>query len=502
MVSKLIQRSTHEAENPFEVTLREAFCFLETTLRPPFPLTIPTPEEYSNLNRAILYGILSEPHLANVHIKHLHGVITDGYEYFASLLVKLVNELYGKLLDSVKKQLISVTHEMVNVSAIGFDGLLVALLRQIVGGDFGEENLWLCFEMVNLFSGKWVYLLEEKPLVLTGALYVFLRLLADHCRVLNIPKIESLRKMEIDFCVRMLRENFSLCLRIGRDLLRLLQDLAHVPEFRSIWKDLLCNPSAFRIDGFVDISHIYNTRTSRWYFSLRLTPEMKSQLRFLLTDVKFGSQNRYQVWFTKKFLALPERNAVLIDIVRFICCAHHPSNDVIQSDIIPRWAVLGWLLRSNMKNHVEANLKLALFYDWLFFDEKVDNIMNIEPAALLMVSSIPKYIDITNSLLEFLFILLDNYDVERKEILLRGLNTAFRALLRKGVVPSLDVLTSCDMLSPILKERLEKLLSDMQFEHSAEFQNTKIPLILLCHQFFKSAIPNIFVNWLEKNCLQ
>ncbi|GFP86632.1 integrator complex subunit 3 [Phtheirospermum japonicum] len=308
MLRKLIQRSTHEA-----------FCFLEPNLRPPFPLTIPSLEEYTNLNRAILYGILSEPYLAKVHIKHLHSIVTDGYGYFTSVLVKLVIESYGKLLESAKRQLVWVTHEMVNILAIGFDGLLVALLRQIV---------------VNLFSSKWDSLLEDEPFVLTGALYVFLRLLADNCRVLNIPKIESLKKMEIDFCVRMLREKLSLCLRIGRDLLRLLQDLVHVPEFRTVWKDLLYNPSVF----------IYNTRTSSWYFSLRLTQEMESQLRFLLTYVKFGSQKRYQVWFANKFLAAPERNAVVIDITRFICCAHHPSNDIIQSDIIPRWAIIGCYL--------------------------------------------------------------------------------------------------------------------------------------------------------------
>ncbi|KAK4415154.1 Integrator complex subunit [Sesamum alatum] len=475
MVEKLIKRSIHEAENPIEITLREAFCVLEPKLRPPFPLTIPTQEEYLNLNRAILYGILCEPHLAKVHIKHLHGVITDGYEYFTSILVKIVIELYGKLVDSVKRQLIWVTHEMVDVSAVGYDGLLVALLRQIVGGDFGEENLWLCFEMVNLFSSKWVCLLEEAPLVLSGALYVFLRLLADHCRVMNIPKIESLRKMEIGFCVRMLREKFSLCLRIGRDLVRLLQDLVHVPEFRSIWKDLLYNPSAFKVDGFVDVSKIYGTRTSRWYFLLRVTPEMESQLRFLLTRVQFGSQKRYQVWFARKFLAVPERKAVVIDIVRFICCAHHPSNEIIHSDIVPRWAVIGWLLKYDLKHYVEANLKLALFYDWLFFDEKVDNVMNIEPAILLMVHSIPRYIDITHSLLEFLFILLDNYDLERKEIVSQGISTALHTLVSKGVVQSLDVLTSCNMLSPIFKERLGKLLSDWQFQHRKEFQTTNIP---------------------------
>ncbi|KAG8372492.1 hypothetical protein BUALT_Bualt12G0071700 [Buddleja alternifolia] len=459
----LIKVLLHEAENPLEITLREAFCCLEPKLRPPFPLTIPTQQDYLDLNRAILYGVLCEPHFAKVHIKHLHGVITDGYEYFTSILIKIVNELYFKLVDSVKRQLIWVTHEMVNVLAVGFDDLLVALMRQIVGGDFGEENLWLCFEMVNLFTSKWDYFIEEEPLVLSSALYVFLRLLADHCRVLSIPKIEALRQMEIDFCERMLREKLYLCLRIGRDLVRLLQDLVHVPEFRAIWKDLLYNLSAFRTDGFVDISQIYSTRTSKFYFLLRITPEMESQMRFLMSDVNFGSQKRYQIWFAKKFLALPERKTVLVDIVRFICCAHHPSNEIIHSDIIPRWAIIGWLLKCGVKNYVEANLKLALFYDWLFFDENVDNVMNIEPAILLMVNSIPKYVDVTHSLLEFLFILLDNYDIERKEILLRGVSTAFCSLVRKGVVQSLDALTSCDMLSPFLKERLGKLLSETQF---------------------------------------
>ncbi|KAL8493123.1 hypothetical protein ACS0TY_024363 [Phlomoides rotata] len=460
MVSKLVKRSTHEAENPHEVTLRESFLSLEPQLRPPFPLTIPTQEQYLNLNRAILYGILCEPHLAKVHIKHLHGIITDGYGYFTSILVRIVNEMYGKLIDSVKRQLVWVTHEMIYVSAIGLDGLLVALLRQIVGGDFGEENLWLCYEMVNLFSSKWDCLLEDAPLILTGALYVFLRLLADHCRVLNVPKIESLRQMEKDFCVRMLREKLFLCLRIGRDLVRLLQDLVQVPEFRAIWKDLLYDPNSFGTEEFMDISQLYNTRTSKWYFLLRINPEMESKLRFLLTHVKFGGQKRYQVWFAKKYLSAPERNGVVVDIVRFLCCAHHPSNDIIHSNIIQRWAVIGWLLKCNLKNYVEANSKLALFYDWLFFNEKVDNVMNIEPGILLMVYSIPKYADITNSLLEFLLILLDNYDLERKEILLRGISTAFHTLLSKGVIQSLDVLTRCDMLSPNLKERLERLLSE------------------------------------------
>ncbi|PPS10338.1 hypothetical protein GOBAR_AA10324 [Gossypium barbadense] len=36
---------------------------------------------------------------------------------------------------------------MIDVSATGIDSLLVSLMRQIVGGDFSDGNLWLCFEL-------------------------------------------------------------------------------------------------------------------------------------------------------------------------------------------------------------------------------------------------------------------------------------------------------------------------------------------------------------------
>ncbi|ONK58457.1 uncharacterized protein A4U43_C09F13190 [Asparagus officinalis] len=111
------------------------------------------------------------------------------------------------------------------------------------------------------------------------------------------------------------------------------------------------------------------------------------------------------------------------------------------------------------KNYFLANVKLALFNDWLFFDEKVDNIMNIEPAMLLMVNSLPQYVDITHTLLEFLFLLVDNYDVHRKEMIVWGAATSFGILVRKGVIRSLEPLISCSLLSPLLRERLSTFVS-------------------------------------------
>jgi len=469
MVPNLTLTPPHEAENQIEISLKQSLQSLESSLKPPFSLTIPNPDEYIQLNHAILHAILTQPHFSKTHIKHLHAIITDGYATFLNLLFNIVHHLYRKLLGSVKHQLIWVTYEMIQVSGIGYDALLISLLRQIVGGDFSDDNLWLCEKMVTLLLDKWDCLLEEVPHVLCSGLYVFLRVLADHCRV-NGEKFESLKRLEVHFCLKIVREEFHLCLKIGRDFVRLLQDLVHVPEFKSIWKDLKLNPCSFNTLGFSGVSQIYLTRTSSRYALLRITPEMETQLRFLLTHVKLGHQKRHLMWFARKFLNEPDKETVVVDIVRFICCAHHPPNEIIQSDIVPRWAVIGWLLTTfRKKSYVEANAKLALFYDWLFFDEKVANIMNIEPAILLMVHSITQYVEMTNTLLEFLLLLVDNYDMEHKDMIVKGVSLAFRFLESKGVIQSLDILTSCPTLSPSLKEGLSRLLSSGKPESSKEF---------------------------------
>ncbi|CAO2832954.1 unnamed protein product [Amaranthus hypochondriacus] len=462
MASKLIHLVAHEVPNQLEFSLREAYSLLRPNLVPPLKLTISSTQEYLKLNEAIVYGVLCEPSLAQTFIKYLHAIVNDGYCLFINILSQIVDLLYLKMLESPKRQLIWVASVMIDVSGIGFGGLLVSLLRQIVGGDFCDGNLWLSHKLVDLFMSKWELILDEEPIILSSALYTYLRLLTDHYRLAHSPCLTELKQKEIVFCVRILREQFHLCLRIGRDLVRLLQDLVHIPEFRVIWKDLLLNPDSFKTSGFSDISHIYAMRTSSRYFLLRITPEMETQLQFLLTHVKLGSQKRHQIWFTRKFLYRPERETLISDIVRYVCCAHHPSEEVLQSDVIPKWAVIGWLLKLCTKKYVEANVKLALFYDWLFFDEKVDDYMNIEPTMLLLVNSLPKYIDITNSLLEFLFLVVENYDIDRKNIICKGVSSAIRTLVGKGVIASLDILTSCNLLSPLVKEMLQNFMCKVQ----------------------------------------
>lgn len=78
-----------------------------------------------------------------------------------------------------------------------------------------------------------------------------------------------------------------------------------------------------------------------------------------------------------QYLAMPESQTLRCDLIRFIVGVIHPTNELLCSDIIPRWAVIGWLLTTCTSSVAYSNAKLALFYDWLFFEPDKDNIMNI-----------------------------------------------------------------------------------------------------------------------------
>jgi len=457
-MSKLMHRSAYETIEELERELQQSYTSLQTLLTSPYHLShssAPTPQ----LLQALLYAILTSenPNSSSSYLTHLKAVTastSDGYATFVSLLSRLVNECYPKLLEQPCSQILWLLRQLIDLNAVDAENLCSFLLRQVSGGDLSPGNVWLAEQLLDIMQTN-VMWLDEKPSLFTMALYTYLRLLPDHTMAASkVQALNALRQKEISFCVRLLREKFHECILIGRDLLRLLQDVSMIPEFESIWRDLLSNPAVFRDPVFCDIAQLYAVRTPTRYLTSRITPDMETQIRFMLTHVRMGSQRRNQTWFAQRYLSTPESETLVCDLIRFICCVHHPTNQILQSDIVPRWAIVGWLLKCCKSNHVEANAKLALFYDWLFFMSKVDNIMNIEPAILLMVHSIPKYVNMTHSLLEFLFLLIDHYDPVHRDLIQKGVTSSIDILVGKGVVRSLEPLSDCNLVAPWLREKL------------------------------------------------
>ena len=285
---------------------------------------------------------------------------------------------------------------MIKTNVNGVDGIIINILRQIPGGDVTPKSLWLAESILDLLVEHRAWL-EKNQFLLATTVYNYLRIIVDHFN----PQLKDLRQKEITFTVLLLREKFSDCMEIGRDLIRLLQNVARITEFEPIWRDLLKNPLALS-PSFTGIAQLMQKRTSRRFLQCRLTPDMERKIVFLTSSVKFGLQKRYQDWFQRQYLSTPESQSLRCDLIRFICGVIHPSNELLCSDIIPRWAVIGWLLTSCTSTVAASNARLSLFYDWLFYDPDRDNIMNIEPAILVMFHSMRNHPAITAGLLDFL----------------------------------------------------------------------------------------------------
>ena len=84
---------------------------------------------------------------------------------------------------------------------------------------------------------KW---LEKFPWLLASVVYSFLRFIEDHAST----SLTKLRQKEVAFVVSLLRERFGDCFVIGRDLVRLLQNVSRIPEIELFWKDILQNPTS------------------------------------------------------------------------------------------------------------------------------------------------------------------------------------------------------------------------------------------------------------------
>lgn len=423
---------------------------------------------HEEVSFGLLAIMLTEPSLAGRFYRDLTLVSRDGMQTFIAQLIQVAIERYPKLSEVARNQLLWLARELIKHLVSGTDAVVLNLLRQVQGGDVSPRNVWLAEALLNLLCENSIWL-EKFPILLATSVYTYLRLIVDHFS----PQFAQLRQREVEFCIKTLREKFQECAMIGRDLVRVLQNVARIPEFEAIWRDLLERPTALSPSLTNGVAQLLATRTPRRFLQSRVTPDMERKLYFMTHQVKLGQQRRYQDWFHKQYLSTPESQSLRCDLIRYICCFIHPSNEILCSDVLPRWAVIGWLLMTCLSNVEASNCKMALFYDWLVFDSEKDNIMNIEPAILVMFHSIRPHPQITATLWDFLIRIMREFSKPLADRIRQGIHTSLRVILEKRVLSS---------LAPLFDyPRLDNELKNCIRENFAEFYTAdmkKQPIVI------------------------
>ncbi|XP_072938323.1 integrator complex subunit 3 [Epargyreus clarus] len=411
-------------------------------------------KNHEDVSLGMLMSILTEPHNATKCYRDLTLISRDGLTCVLNNLSNLILERYLKFHDTTRNQLLWLLKEMIRNAVTGVDSVCWNLMRYASGGDITPKNIFLVESLLDIYIDNRMWL-DKYPVLICMVVYTYLRLIEDH----NIQQLMALRQKEVNFVIALIREHFTEVLTLGRDLVRLLQNVARIPEFNQLWQDILTNPKSLS-PTFTNVLQLLQTRTSRRYLQSRLTPDMERKLVFLTSQVRFGHHKKYQEWFQRQYLATPESQSLRSDMIRFIVGVIHPTNELLCSDIIPRWAVIGWLLTTCTSNVAASNAKLALFYDWLFYEPDKDNIMNIEPAILVMHHSMRSHPAVTATLLDFLCRIIPNFYPPFADKVKQGIFNSLQQIIEKRVLPNLQPLFDSPKLDRELRTTVRETFKE------------------------------------------
>ena len=119
-------------------------------------------------------------------------------------------------------------------------------------------------------------------------------------------------------------------------------------------------------------------------------------------------------------------------------------------------------------------MKLAIFYDWIFFNPPGDNIMSLEPAALLINHSLSQHPQVGATLLDFLARLVTNFHHNSSEQILNNITASFKHVKETGVVSRLKPLLFNASLNPGLKKFLKSTFESLYLLESPPVQKAVV----------------------------
>ncbi|CAO3638816.1 unnamed protein product [Cunninghamella blakesleeana] len=426
---------------------------------------------YMDTVSALLYGVLIEPEAASQHFHRILLVNRDQYTMVLNCIFPLISSIrFGSLKQRTKDQIVWLFNELTNLNVPNLEGLYLCLLRQIKAGDSSPANMRLCEQILKLLETHRAWL-DSYPRLISTSVYTYLRLITEHRQIQH----HSLQQKEIRFIIHTLRQKWMICCSIGRDLIRALQDVYYLPDFQTLWEDLLKQPQKFS-PKFQGIESVLKTATPKEFLRARLTPEMEHKLMFILQYLRINQFQRNLGWFVQRFLSTNESEPFYVDLIRFIVAGWYPNNQILQSDIVPRYVVIGSMIRAIKSHVVAANVKTALIFDWLFFTP-TDNIMFIEPAMLLMERSVERYPYITATLLEFIYHSVNEYYPPLKDYMAGSVACGMQTMLNKSVIRSLLPIYNQPTIDDHVKSIMTKLFSDFLQQESQQTQQPNVQLI-------------------------
>ncbi|CAG8511828.1 9400_t:CDS:10 [Diversispora eburnea] len=384
---------------------------------------------YNKPISALLYAVLTEDDYENYY-DHIADHATDNYEYPINLMVQIVSykgfKLYSKkiierIIYLVKNLIIDHSNvtNIRNVLPALYD-VVECLLRQIRCGDFGEKNIWLIKEILELLNSE--------------------ILIRDHDR----PGLESLRKKESIFCKKLFDDQYNTCFSIGRDLYRLLRN---IPEFVTILHGLDYSAKTL----------ILRNPTVEYCLSSRISSDLKARLvHYIENHTPSAYPRKFEVLFRDFFPVPGDCRLLMADIFRWIIGAFRSAKP--ESNNKRHNLIKGLFLEAYdkdffglSKSMVIESTKLALTLDCICFDRN-------NPIFRIISDLLPKRPALVGEIMEYLSITVTNFAPGFESEFRDNLKSATLAMVRKNIL-STEELTQMRTIAG--EGRAGKLMNDI-----------------------------------------
>lgn len=136
------------------------------------------------------------------------------------------------------------------------------------------------------------------------------------------------------------------CREIGRDLLRALWEASNVPEVAELFQQISQNEMS-AIPDFQGLEELLKRSTPRSFIQMRIPFDMQENLQFMMEKVIWGTHDEvFFEWFKNLYLNSRELFTHVGDIIRYIVVCFHPTNEQLQSKVVPRYALIGKITRA------------------------------------------------------------------------------------------------------------------------------------------------------------
>lgn len=155
------------------------------------------------------------------------------------------------------------------------------------------------------------------------------------------------------------------CREIGGELIRVLQSVARVGSLEGIFRDLTVAEAKGR-PVFWNVLTSANFKVGgNEYLLASISRKAEEKLTYIMMQVAPECMPYCITWLLEEFGIKEggEEQLMLADWVRYIVV-----NFQVAKLATPRWYLIGWLLNYTKHQNARANIKLALFFDWLTYE--------------------------------------------------------------------------------------------------------------------------------------